>query len=153
MLVKRVYPASKRNQSNNLDKFLNDFFGDIERSVLRPVGTSMFNTRPAVNVSETDDSFEIELAAPGLTKKDIKVDVDGDLLKISATKTTEKKEGEEKKYTLREFNFSTFERTFTLPESVDNQSISAKFKDGILSLTLAKKEEAKPVPARTIKIS
>ena len=93
------------------------------------------------------------MAAPGLTKKDIKVDVDGDLLKISAIKAAEKKEGEEKKYTLREFNFSTFERTFTLPESVDNQSISAKFKDGILNLTLAKKEEAKPVPARTIKIS
>lgn len=151
MFVKKYYPA-KRNH-NNLDNFLNEFFTDFEKPFRRPANSGLFKNRPAVNILETNDNFQIELAAPGIRKEDIKIDVDKDVLKISATKTTEKKEGEEKKYTLREFNFSTFERTFTLPETIDNQAINAKFENGILVLTLAKKEEAKPVPPRTIAIS
>jgi len=147
MFVKKYYPT-KRNR-NNLDNFLNDFFIDFEKSFRRPVNTGLFKNRPAVNILETDDNFQIELAAPGLAKEDIKIDVEKEILKISAKKNTAI---EEKKYTLREFNLSKFERTFTLPETVDNQAISAKFENGILVLTLAKKEEAKPIPPRTIAI-
>jgi len=151
MFVKKYYPT-KRNH-NNLDNFLNDFLSDFDKSFRRPANTGLFKNRPAVNILETDDNFQIELAAPGLAKEDIKIDVEQDILKISAKKTTEKEGKEEKKYTLREFNISNFERTFTLPETVDNQAISAKFENGILVLTLTKKEEAKPVPPRTIVIS
>ena len=152
MLVKRFYPAT-RTQNNSLDSVLSSFWNDFERNFFRPQGSNGLIYAPAVNISENEDAFEIEMTAPGLSKKDIQINVDGDILRISANKTVEKKEGDEKNYTLREFNFSQFERTFTLPESVDSQNISAKFKNGILFLTLAKKEEAKPIPPRTIEIS
>lgn len=147
MFVKKYYPT-KRSQ-NNLDNFLSEFLTDFEKSFRRPANTGLFKNRPAVNILETDENFQIELAVPGLAKENIQIDVDKEVLKVSAKKITGK---EEKKYTLREFNLAEFERTFTLPETVDNQAISAKFENGILVLTLAKKEEAKPIPPRTIAI-
>jgi len=151
MFVKNYYPKKRRTQ-NNLENVLNGLFTDFDKNFYTSGSPTFSKKLPAVNILETKDNFQIELSAPGLSKEDIQIDLEKDILKISGKKITEKKDGEEKKYTLREFNFSDFTRSFTLPETIDNQAISAKFENGILILTLAKKEEAKPVPPRTIAI-
>jgi len=97
---------------------------------------------PAVNISENDAAYLIELAAPGLQKSDFNIQVDKDLLTISV----EKKEEEAavvKHFSKREFNFSAFNRSFTLPESVDYNNIDAVYTDGVLVVTVGKKEESK----------
>jgi HSP20 family protein len=105
---------------------------------------------PAVNIAESENGFDIELAVPGLKKDDIKINLDKNLLTVSAeAKKEEVAEG--KKYNKKEFNFSSFTRTFTLPETVDYTKIEAVYTDGILKLTVAKKEEAK-VQAREIAV-
>ena len=107
---------------------------------------------PAVNIVEGNDEFRIEVAAPGLNKDDFKINLENDQLTISANKEVKKEENEEN-YTRREFSYSTFTRTFTLPESVEGEKIKASHKDGILNIHVPKKEEAKPKPAREIAIA
>ena len=97
---------------------------------------------PAVNITDEKDEFKVSLAAPGLKKEDFKIDLDGNLLKISAEKE-EKKDEKEKNYTRKEYNYSSFERSFTLPDDVVKEKIEAKYEDGVLKLVLPKKEEAK----------
>jgi HSP20 family protein len=105
---------------------------------------------PAVNIAESENGFDIELAVPGLKKDEIKINLDKNLLTVSAeAKKEEVAEG--KKYNKKEFNFSSFSRTFTLPETVDYKKIEAEYIDGILKLTVAKIEEAK-VQAREIAV-
>lgn len=128
---------------------------DIFNRDLPSVFTSNFNTGitlPKVNIKETADAFMVEMAVPGLKKSDFHIDIDNQVLSIS-TEMKEEKEQKEENYTRREFGYSSFKRTFTLPESVDDSKIDARYKDGILSIMLPKKEEAKQKPARTIKIS
>jgi len=93
---------------------------------------------PAVNVSETDKTFEVELAAPGMKKSDFKVKVDNGMLTISAEKEEDKKE-KDKEYTRREYSFNSFSRTFTLPENAKEEDIKAHYEDGVLQLSIAKK--------------
>ena len=110
------------------------------------------STLPAVNIRENEDSFQIEVAAPGLAKENFKVNLDRNLLTVSSELKQEKEEGD-KKYSRREFSYQSFQRSFTLPEStVDGEKISAKYVDGILHVTLPKREEMKPKPARDIEI-
>jgi HSP20 family protein len=106
---------------------------------------------PAVNISETNEEFFIELAAPGFKKEELKIKVDNNLLTISSEKAT--LENSERKFSVKEFNFGSFERVFILAETIDTVKISASFENGILKLTLSKKEEAKPKPARLIEVS
>lgn len=107
-------------------------------------------TTPAVNVIKADDRHTLQLVVPGHSKKDIKITLDNDVITIQSTKEAVVTEGAE--YRLKEFNYEGFERSFTLPETVDQNRIEASFKDGILTITLMKKEEAVPQPAKTIKI-
>jgi len=110
-------------------------------------------TLPAVNIKESKDDFQIEDAAPGMEKKDFKIDLENDQLTISSEREN-KKEAKDDNYTRREFSYQSFRRTFTLPEHlVDGEKVSAKYSDGILTIVVPKKEEAKPKPPRTIKIS
>jgi HSP20 family protein len=110
-------------------------------------------TLPAVNIKEGKDDFQIEVAAPGMEKKDFKIDLENDQLTISSERKNEKEEKDDS-YTRREFSYQSFSRTFTLPEHlVDGEKISAKYADGILRIIVPKKEEAKPKPPRTIKIA
>lgn len=125
------------------DLFDNDSF--LEGEFLNRVAV------PAVNVKETDDNFEIEVAAPGMKKKDFKVDVENGILNIYA-ETEEKTEEKDVNYTRREFLSSSFNRSFTLPESVNDEDIIAKYDEGILKVILTKREEAKIHPAKTIAI-
>jgi len=127
------------------DFFRNNFFGDV-------LDNSSNLSNPAVNIAEGTESYSIEVAAPGLAKGDFKVNLDHNVLTISSSKE-EKKETKEGKYTRQEFSFSSFSRSFTLPESVDGEKITATYTDGILYVSIPKKEEAKIKPAREIAIA
>jgi len=104
---------------------------------------------PAVNVKETDENFELEIAAPGMKRGDFKVGVDNGILSIKAERE-ENKEEENERYTRKEFNYSSFSRSFTLPDSVNNEDIHAKYNEGILKLTLTKNPETNIKPLREI---
>ena len=106
---------------------------------------------PAVNVKETDDTYEITMAAPGLEKKDFKIDVNGSLLTISAEKE-EKKEEKDETYSRREYSYRSFARSFSLPEDIFKDKIDANYMNGELKLTLPKKEEAKTMAHQKISV-
>ena len=107
---------------------------------------------PAVNIKEDVNNFELEVAVPGMKKNDFKIELENDVLVISAEKE-ENDEQSDVNYSRREFSYSSFKRTFTLPENkVDGDKVNAKYEDGVLHVTLPKKEEAKPKPVRSIKI-
>lgn len=132
-----------------------NWLDDLFNRDLPSVFTSNFNTGitlPKVNIKETADAFMVEMAVPGLKKSDFHIDLDNQVLSIS-TETKEEKEQNNEIYTRREFGYSSFKRTFTLPETVDDKKINASYNEGILSILLPKKDEAKQKPARTIKIS
>ena len=109
---------------------------------------------PAVNIKETDTVFEIELAAPGKKKEDFNVEIDHNVLTISSEEKSESSEKDAQgKYTRKEFSYNSFRRSFTLPETVNLDKINASYQDGVLHLTLPKKEEALPKPKRLIEIA
>jgi len=143
------------SNSNQNFPTLSNWLDDLFNRDLPSVFTSNFNTGitlPKVNIKETADSFMVEMAVPGLKKSDFNIDIDNQVLSIS-TETKEENEHKEENYTRREFGYSSFKRTFSLPESVDDEKINAKYNEGILSILLPKKEEAKQKPVRSIKIS
>lgn len=145
---------SNRNSNGNYSNVSN-WLDDIFNRDLPSVFTSNFNTGmslPKVNIKETADAFIVEMAVPGLKKSDFRIDLDNQVLSIS-TETKEESEHKGENYTRREFGYSSFKRTFNLPESVNDEKIDANYKEGILSILLPKKEEAKQKPARSIKIS
>lgn len=110
-------------------------------------------TLPAVNVIEKDEEFAIELAAPGMKKDDFKIHLEGNVLTISSERKDHKEE-KNGNYSRREFSYQSFQRSFTLPEAtVESDKVSAQYNDGILNIHIPKREEAKPKPAREIKIS
>ncbi len=97
---------------------------------------------PAVNISEDEKTYNVTLAAPGLDKKDFNIEVNGNLLTISAEKE-EKSEEKDKRYTRHEYNYTSFSRSFTLPEKVEKSKIEARYENGILTLALPKVKSAK----------
>ncbi|MBC3758897.1 Hsp20/alpha crystallin family protein [Hyunsoonleella sp. SJ7] len=107
---------------------------------------------PKVNIMETNDDYFIELAVPGFKKDDFNIDLDNEVLSIS-TEHKEETETSEGNYTRKEFGYSSFKRTFSLPEYIDESKIKATYEEGILTVKLPKREEAKPKPSRTIEIS
>jgi HSP20 family protein len=111
-------------------------------------------TLPAVNIKETENSYEVEMAAPGLKKDDFKIELDNNVLTISSEKSEETQEGNgNEKYSRREFSYQSFQRSFTLPkEVVDEDKIEAHYREGVLQLRIPKKEMAKQKPPRKIKI-
>ena len=127
-------------------------FNDIFESFFNDsfVSDRMVSRVPAVNISETSDEYHIELAAPGLKKEDFKIHMDGNVLSISVEQQKEN-EVKQKKYNKREYSYSSFVRSFTLPEGADDARIEAAYADGVLKVSLPKKEEAKSV-SRQIEI-
>lgn len=122
---------------------------------LPSVFTSNFNTgltMPKVNIRETADAYFVDMAVPGLKKSDFHIELDNQLLSIS-TEMEESDGNQEVSYTRREFGYASFKRSFSLPETVSDDKIKAEYTDGVLSIHLPKKEEAKQKPARSIKIS
>lgn len=112
-------------------------------------------TLPAVNVKETGDDFRIEVAAPGMKRGDFKVELDNDVLTISAEREDRKEEkGSDGHYTRREFSYDSFRRSFSLPEDkVRGDKITARYVDGILQVTVPKSEEAKVKPPKQIAVA
>lgn len=142
----------KRNEANWLpsvfdDMFKTDWLGGTTN------GTNIGTSIPAVNIQENDDNFMVAVAAPGKSKKDFKIELDNDVLTISS-ETKQENENNEKngKYTRREFSYSSFRRAFSLPDTVDSEKISASYNNGVLEISLPKREEAKVQPKRMIEI-
>jgi HSP20 family protein len=108
-------------------------------------------TVPPVNITENKDEYLVSLAAPGMKKDDFKIDVDGNMLTISSAKE-ETKEEKDKKFTRKEYSYSSFSRSFTLPQEVNMEKIEAKYEDGVLKLMLPRKEEAKKPSAKQIAV-
>lgn len=108
-------------------------------------------TFPAVNVKDTEKSFEIEMAVPGKKKEDFKIDLNERVLSVS-TESREEKEEKDERYTRREFHYSSFSRSFRLPEIADGESCTASYSDGILKISVPKKD-AKTPGVKTIAIS
>ena len=126
------------------DLFDDDFFA--------PFFTPRYHTMPAVNIKEDDKKFTLDLAVPGIDKKDLKIELNEDVLTISSERKEEKEENRED-YKRREFSYSSFCRSFALPENVNRDKIEANYKDGILTVVLPKQHEDNSKVTKEIKIS
>jgi len=142
----------KVNRGYHNPPFSNFFDNWLDTDILNFRGRDMTQTMSAVNVLETKDSFELELAAPGFSKDSFKIDIDKDVLTISAEMSQENR-ADDDTYTRREYSISSFNRSFTLPETVEGEKIGANYKDGILKVSIPKKEEAKLKAKRLVKVS
>lgn len=142
----------KSNQSvSPFDHLLSSFFSD-EPANWSSAYQSRLGHKPAVNVEENDEAYILSVAAPGMKRDQFKVELDNDLLTISGEHKEENQE-KDKHFTMREFSFSSFTRSFNLPEGrVDDSKIEAHYEDGVLKIELPKREEYKPAPAKMIEI-
>jgi HSP20 family protein len=131
------------------DRFLNNDLFDWSSGNYSTTNTTL----PSVNIKESNDDFEVEVAAPGFTKNDFRIELNHDLLTISSEKEVENETKEGQIFSLREFSYQSFSRSFTLPNTADSEKIGAKYENGILRIVIPKKEEARPKPARQISIS
>jgi HSP20 family protein len=107
---------------------------------------------PPANITETNKEFLLDLSVPGMKREDFELEVENGVLTISSEKEEEKKE-EDKNYHRREFSYTSFSRTFTLPDNVDENNISAKYDNGMLKITLPKSETTVSKPKKEIKVS
>lgn len=131
-----------------LGKIFDELFN---RSISDIVGSDFTSESPSVNIIETDESFELEVAAPGLDKEDFSVAIERDYLTISADKKTEEEENTQP-FKRKEYDFKKFSRKFRLPKTVDKESIKAKYDLGVLNITVDKTPEAKEKGPRSINI-
>ncbi len=132
------------------DDFVNRDFFNWNLSNYSETNTTI----PAVNIKETTDSYEVEVAAPGMSKKDFKVQLDGNTLIISSQKTTENNNREDQRYYLKEFSYQSFYRTFELQKDiVDIDNIKANYEEGVLKLHIPKQEHAKQKQPRLIEVA
>ena len=106
---------------------------------------------PSVNITENKDEYNVSLAVPGMKKDDFKIDVNGNMLTISCEKD-ETKEDKDKKYTRKEYSYTSFSRSFTLPEEINREKIDARYEDGLLKISLPRKEEVKKFAAKQIAV-
>ncbi|NOY96234.1 MAG: Hsp20/alpha crystallin family protein [Chlorobi bacterium] len=139
--------------SNQFPSLFNRFFEDDLFDWSNRNFSSTNTTLPSVNIRENPEGFEVEMAAPGLEKSDFKIELNNDVLTISSEKKVEDETKEGEQFTKREFSYQSFSRSFTLPVTANNEKISAKYENGILTVSIPKKEEAKPKPVKQIAIS
>lgn len=142
----------KFNPENNGTNGLMTGFNDVFDSIFNDTFFSdrMMSKVPAANISESADLYHLELAAPGLRKEDFKLSLERNVLSISVEQTKQNDQPE-RNYNKREFSYSSFVRSFTLPESADENGIQAKYENGVLCIEIPKKEEAK-MQSRQIEI-
>lgn len=149
-LVKRsgLFPTlANKSVHNFFDDFITRDLFDWSDKNFAALGSNL----PSVNLKETDNSIEVELAAPGMKREDFRVEVDNDVLMISSQKQEEKEEKKDN-YLRKEFNYQSFSRTFTLPETANENKIEANYKDGILQVIIGKKEGVQKRALKTIPI-
>lgn len=117
-----------------IDNLFNTTLSDV-------IGSDFALANPSVNIVEHEKHFTLDLAAPGLEKKDFNINIEDDHLVISAEKKSENEETEKGKFTRREFNYSVFKRSFYLDDTIHREGIHAAYENGVLRITLPKKEE------------
>lgn len=146
--------TQKGREQSSFPTLFNSFFGNDFPSFFSdfPSYSRISRNLPAVNIRERRDEFVIDVAVPGMRKQDFDIKVENNMLQISAEKNYERNE-EDENYTRREFEQTSFARYFDLPDSVNPEQIDAKYTDGVLSIILPKKEEAKSKPPRKINIA
>ena len=132
-------------RAERLPTIFEDFFKPCN-DMLDFDGWKRMLTVPSVNITENADAYNVALAAPGLKKDDFKIDVEGAMLTISCEKEDSSEEKDER-YTRKEYSYSSFSRSFNLPDEVNSEKIDATYHDGVLKLILPKKEEAKKIAA------
>jgi len=147
-----------KNNSNllpALPSLMDDFFGGDWLDSTLATWKTFGSTLPAINVRETNEEFMIEVAAPGMTRDDFKVELDNQVLTISSQREDNREEKDEQgNYTRREFSYQSFRRSFSLPmNKVKGDEISARYVDGILHVSVPKTEDAKTKPAKQIAIA
>ena len=126
-----------RNYPSLFDRFFdNDLFDFATRNF-----SSTNTTLPSVNIKESNQDYVVEVAAPGLEKSDFKIELNRNVLTVSSEKQVENETKEGEQFTRREFSYQSFSRSFTLPEIADGDKIAAKYENGILSVSIPKKEE------------
>ena len=136
----------KYNNNNVFPSLMNEFFNDDLRM-------NFFNRRhsvPSVNSVENNDSFEIDLAVPGMKKDDFTIELNDNILVISSDNSNY---DQSERTRLNEFNYSSFQRSFRVPESVELDKIKANYKNGILKIKLPKRKDSITKPNRVIDIS
>ena len=127
-----------------VDNYLNN--GD---SLLRSVNSDY--KLPAVNVVETEKSFDLELAAPGKKKEEFKIEVENGTIRISSEESTSNASAN-KNYRRMEYSYESFSRSFTLPDNIDDSNIVATYNDGVLKISIPKTKDSKPV-TKTVAVS
>ena len=146
-LVKvQPFPATKFFSNGFFDELLNRGIGEF-------VGSDSQFSQPAVNVTETEESFKVAIAAPGFEKQHFALNIENGNLIVTAKREEKTEEGqaEKSRFLRREFRYESFKRSFKLPNTVNQDAIAAVYESGILNVTLPKKEEAKPV-AKNIQV-
>ena|ERR1700710_44892 len=146
-----------RRTANGKDIFPSLFEDFIDRSFLGwkdHIRSGGNTTVPAINIKETPENYEVHMAAPGMDKNDLKVELDGNSLTVSAEKTVEDQENGGSRYIGKEFSYESFQRTITLHKDlVDTENIKAKYEAGVLQLVISKKVDSKQDKPREITIS
>jgi HSP20 family protein len=148
---------ASRGNGKAFPSLINDFFSDpfftpsMER--FPSPFTSGLNEMPSANLRETNNEYIVELSAPGLNKEDFNVDLQDGVLTISSEKEEEENKDEGKDYKRREFSYSSFARSFTLPENISEEKIEAKYNNGVLEVKIPKKEVTVNKPKKEIKVS
>jgi len=141
-----------RWNENILSPFYTDFYDEISR---RKNGfLDSFNNGqaiPAVNISETDSQYKLELVVPGKAKEDFDIRIEDDVLIVSSEEE-EKKDSTDNNYTIKEYNYNSFSRSFKLPENTDKDKIEAKYENGVLILSIQKQENIEKL-SQTINVS
>lgn len=149
MTLLTVKPENGRLTFPRFSSFIDGFF---ENEFPNVRAGEIFKTPALVNIKDTKESYRIEVAAPGFKKEEFSIKVEGNILNLSA-ESRQETETTEEKFTRKEFNFSSFARSFTLPKTIDVAKVAANYENGILYVTLPKKEEAKENPSIDVKIS
>lgn len=130
--------------------FFPALFDELLSNEWLPSSTLPTKQLPAVNIQETDTLFLLELAAPGVKKEDLQVEVEKDILSISSQSDAVAEE--DAQYTRKEYGYHSFRRTFTIPESVNSKKIEAQYREGILEVKLPKKKEMLQEAKKSIRI-
>jgi HSP20 family protein len=138
---------------NNKRSLWNDPFNRFFRNDMMDFWNKDMETIPSLNISEEKDKYKVEVAAPGLKKEDFNIDVNGNLVTISSEKESEtNNEKENGHYSRREYNYSSFSRSFTLPENANADAVKAKYCDGVLCLDIPKKKQAPETSSKKVKV-
>ncbi|PKP24176.1 MAG: molecular chaperone Hsp20 [Bacteroidetes bacterium HGW-Bacteroidetes-2] len=140
----------KRNQDSWLPSIFEDLFNDSRLADVNQFSTTL----PAVNIKETKDDFRVDVAVPGKKKEDFTIELDQNVLTISSEDKSENEEtSEDGRFTRKEFNYSSFQRAFSLPDTVEQEKIEAGYTDGVLHIRVPKREESKKKSKRMIAVS